>query len=330
MSSETDSSPSIPSDVSESYHSEDFASDGGAGAVPADHLASLLAEATLSIRSLLGGPPQRLEKPPTALEFMQIVHAGRPMLIDGILDMPGWEKIAGLQRRETWCEMLARNGKNGKVQVSVTPDGRADSLVDELFALPMELDMEVGEALQRIAQVARPLEGQPLKEIHYIQSQNSNLKGDFEPFLDTLVPSTLPFAEDALGRPPDAVNLWLGASSSFTSLHKDPYENIYVVLRGKKIFHLLPPMSWVPEMDANVARWTQENGEWMLIKEEPDMTVPWATADLTDPLLRQRFPWLKPVEVVVGPGEGSYLVSSPPISSFRSNESLLHCSKIPC
>jgi jumonji domain-containing protein 7 len=65
--------------------------------------------------------------------------------------------------------------------------------------------------------------------------------------------------------PPDAVNLWIGDSRSVTSIHSgesdnsfarfvngpsapDPYENIYCVIRGKKIFTLFPPSEgWLLE-----------------------------------------------------------------------------------
>jgi len=69
-----------------------------------------------------------------------------------------------------------------------------------------------------------------------------------------------------LGLPPDAVNLWIGDSRSVTSVHSgenkkkpyktqvngpfvsDPYENVYCVMRGKKIFTLFPPSeSWLLE-----------------------------------------------------------------------------------
>ena len=62
------------------------------------------------------------------------------------------------------------------------------------------------------------------------------------------------------GRHPDAVNLWIGNDRSVTSIHcgalirghtaiacfdqhlrLDPYENIYHVVRGCKVFTLLPP-----------------------------------------------------------------------------------------
>ncbi|KAJ3129380.1 hypothetical protein HK098_001481 [Nowakowskiella sp. JEL0407] len=40
---------------------------------------------------------------------------------------------------------------------------------------------------------------------------------------------------------PDATNFWLGDSKAITSLHKDPYENLYAVIAGRKIFTLIPP-----------------------------------------------------------------------------------------
>ena len=40
---------------------------------------------------------------------------------------------------------------------------------------------------------------------------------------------------------PDAVNFWYGETRSVSSIHKDPYENVYAVLAGKKRFTLLPP-----------------------------------------------------------------------------------------
>jgi jumonji domain-containing protein 7 len=43
------------------------------------------------------------------------------------------------------------------------------------------------------------------------------------------------------GRPAEAVNVWIGCRRSETSVHRDPYENLFAVLRGSKTFTLLPP-----------------------------------------------------------------------------------------
>jgi jumonji domain-containing protein 7 len=55
------------------------------------------------------------------------------------------------------------------------------------------------------------------------------------------VPAEIEFASEAFDAKPDAINIWIGGSKSISSLHRDPYENIYTVIRGKKIFKLYPP-----------------------------------------------------------------------------------------
>lgn len=42
-------------------------------------------------------------------------------------------------------------------------------------------------------------------------------------------------------RSSEAVNVWIGNGASVTSIHSDPYENIYTVIRGEKHFTLFPP-----------------------------------------------------------------------------------------
>ena len=50
-----------------------------------------------------------------------------------------------------------------------------------------------------------------------------------------------PWATEAIGSQPEAVNLWIGNGASDTWFHKDHYENLYVVVAGEKRFLLLPP-----------------------------------------------------------------------------------------
>lgn len=83
-------------------------------------------------------------------------------------------------------------------------------------------------------------------DVLYLQSQNDNLNDDMTPLLrDTLVPGStsrgLPFANEVFGSEPEVANVWIGDEKSVTSLHKDPYENVYLVVRGEKRFDLLPP-----------------------------------------------------------------------------------------
>lgn len=52
---------------------------------------------------------------------------------------------------------------------------------------------------------------------------------------------TLRFATEAFGSPPSVKNIWIGDERSVSSTHADPYENLYTVVTGIKIFHLRPP-----------------------------------------------------------------------------------------
>ena len=56
------------------------------------------------------------------------------------------------------------------------------------------------------------------------------------------IPKSLAFAEEAFGTgPPEAINLWMGDERSVSSMHKDPYENLFYVASGEKLFTLCPP-----------------------------------------------------------------------------------------
>lgn len=71
--------------------------------------------------------------------------------------------------------------------------------------------------------------------------ENDNLRNEYVSLFKD-VPPDIPFARLALDQTPDAINLWIGNERSITSLHRDPYENIYVQIAGQKHFTLLPPV----------------------------------------------------------------------------------------
>lgn len=77
--------------------------------------------------------------------------------------------------------------------------------------------------------------------MNYIQTQNNNLILDFNELLSDIDESLLNFAKDAFNKSPDAANFWMGDERAVTSMHKDPYENIYCVVSGYKDFILIPP-----------------------------------------------------------------------------------------
>lgn len=74
----------------------------------------------------------------------------------------------------------------------------------------------------------------------YLQQQNDCFRREYGP-LAADCEEHIPWASEALGCSPEAVNLWVGNHLSETSFHKDHYENLYVVIAGEKRFLLLPP-----------------------------------------------------------------------------------------
>jgi len=191
-----------------------------------------------------GSSYQTLQSPPTAAEFAQIVHISRPVVIKGF-------QFPALKR---WTDDYLRDKlQDQPISVAITPNGRADAIATgpggRLFFV---------EPLTEKVTMARLLETLKTEQesdntcASYLQSQNGNIYSSryFESPNDDLsefctlrgdVPTNIPWVTEALGRNPDAVNIWIGNSKSVTSIHSDPYENIYTVIRGRKHFTLLPP-----------------------------------------------------------------------------------------
>lgn len=168
---------------------------------------------------------------PDSLEFIRdYVSKNLPVVIRGCtLQWPAVLK---------WNSRFFRDKLSDKiVNVAVTPNGYADGLAThnekEYFVLPEEQQMTMGNFLNKLD------ENGP---VYYIQKQNSNLIEDFSELIDDINEETLKFAEDVFNKRPDAVNFWMGDERAITSMHKDPYENIYCVISGYKDFILIPPV----------------------------------------------------------------------------------------
>lgn len=136
------------------------------------------------------------------------------------------------------------------VNVAMTPHGNADSILEigdgnMLFVKPYETEEPFREVIRSIQKQEMDLEAnenpKTCPPVRYAQTQNDNLRNEYQPLFNDIPPS-IPFARIALDTPPDAINFWLGNSSSVTALHKDNYENIYVQILGRKHFVLLPPV----------------------------------------------------------------------------------------
>ncbi|KAF9427986.1 JmjC domain-containing protein 7 [Podila epigama] len=142
-------------------------------------------------------------------------------------------------------EYLAATLGSRKITVACTPTGWADAVVDDnYFAMPCEKKMTFEEFLDGMPiRTRRPADQDnanangngnssdsndnqkenkkldPYQEVRYIQLQNGNLMTEYQELLGD-VPASIPFASEALGKEPDAVNFWYGDERSTTSLHK--------------------------------------------------------------------------------------------------------------
>ncbi|TYJ18357.1 hypothetical protein E1A91_A09G118000v1 [Gossypium mustelinum] len=161
----------------------------------------------------------------------------------------------------------------------------------------------------------------PSHLVAYLQQQNDCFRTEYSE-LESDCDAHIPWASEALGCLPEAVNLWIGNHLSQTSFHKDHYENLYAVVSGEKHFLLLPPTDvhrmYIKEYPAARYSYSQENGEFRLEVEEPERYVPWSSVDPCPARasLKQeslKFPLYfngpKPFEVTVKAGEVLYLPS---------------------
>ncbi|KAG9204236.1 hypothetical protein G6514_001309 [Epicoccum nigrum] len=256
-----------------------------------------------------------LTEEPSPLEFMRHVARNRPFVIkDGAANWPA---------RKKWnAAYLKAVMKGQSVNVSLTPHGNADSVVDlpsggSVFVKPYEKTEDFGDVLDAIrAQGLTTPSTSPNSAaglIRYAQTQNDNLRDEYTSlFAD--VPPSIPFARVALDQPPDAVNFWLGSCASTTALHKDNYENIYVQILGRKHFVLLPPVDapCVGEREVLAGTYapSPSSPDCLRIRiDEPEAYVPFATWD-PDVLERNATPFsrhARPMRVTLEEGDMLYL-----------------------
>lgn len=159
--------------------------------------------------------------------------------------------------------------------------------------------------------------------VYYLQSQNGNLSADGE--LSTLyddVGEGPSFAREVFAAPHEVANVWIGDGRSVTSTHKDPYENIYSVIRGSKSFTLLPPTEFytLHEQLYTHAKYsytpstlssTSTPSSFKVIPTTPSLKIPWIPIDIENPDLElyPRFVHAKPYTFTLHAGDMLYLPS---------------------
>ncbi|KAJ6539351.1 cupin-like domain-containing protein [Mycena capillaripes] len=251
-----------------------------------------------------------LEHPPTALQFSRLVHISRPVLIRGV-------QVPSVQSWED--EYLAVTMGEAKISVAVTPNGRADAVTRSpdgklYFVEPRVEKMKMSEFQYKLSCETDD------SEIYYLQSQNGNVysnrffegtpdPSEFEA-LRADIPSEIPWCSEAFGRAPDAVNLWIGSHKSVTSIHNDPYENIYTVVRGSKHFTLLPPTEgwYLKERMYPHGTWTRNNPDGGLTMVPSLNVSPIRWSSVGDPDIKGNLPEeAHPIRITVEAGETLYL-----------------------
>ncbi|KAJ3328957.1 JmjC domain-containing protein 7 [Kappamyces sp. JEL0680] len=146
--------------------------------------------------------------------------------------------------------------------------------------------------------------------IPYIQRQNSSLTEEL-PSLCGDVGPPFPWASQVFGGEADAINVWIGGSRSTSSLHKDPYENLYGVVTGAKTFVLIPPHStpWLYRRFYPVSQLDSELQPRLL---DPPQQTPWIPLDPDSPSVLDDFPLFAnavSLRVTLYPGDVLYLPS---------------------
>nr|5NFO_A Chain A, JmjC domain-containing protein 7 [Homo sapiens]5NFO_B Chain B, JmjC domain-containing protein 7 [Homo sapiens] len=220
-----------------------------------------------------------LDKPPTPLHFYRDwVCPNRPCIIRNALQH--WPAL------QKWSLPYFRATVGStEVSVAVTPDGYADAVRGDRFMMPAERRLPLSFVLD-------VLEGRAQHPgVLYVQKQCSNLPSELPQLLPDLE-SHVPWASEALGKMPDAVNFWLGEAAAVTSLHKDHYENLYCVVSGEKHFLFHPPSDrpFIPyELYTPATYQLTEEGTFKVVDEEAMEKVPWIPLDPLAPDLA-RYP----------------------------------------
>lgn len=142
-------------------------------------------------------------------------------------------------------------------------------------------------------------------EIFYCQLQNGCMTSEYSQLCND-IELEIDFVSKALNKKPDAVNLWMGESRSMSSLHQDPYENMFCVIVGQKHFILYPPTSeiYLKKIEFEKGRYHMQAKQWFINLESEK--VKWIDYDFNESKsdLHLKCPAMK---VTVNPGQLLYI-----------------------
>jgi len=229
------------------------------------------------------------------------VSQSRPVVLQHAID--DWKAL------DLWQsdEYLRKRVGDRRVRVNVTPDGLGDALKVLPgrspvvgFVKPYEAQLPFSEFWDGLydedmdASDDNSLSGKLL--VPYLSHQNDSLREEF-PMLQEDIAEFRHCRIGQLGLQSfddlDAINLWIGDGRAVSSCHKDFYENLYCVVRGTKIFHLLPPAA-VPFLEeknfleavyvrANPAEEFTLHSRLRIQLCDANNRIPWITVDPSSP-----------------------------------------------
>lgn len=249
---------------------------------------------------------------PKPIEFSKQVSKGLPVAYS----LPPNRQFCLAQ---SWTRSSLINAISEPVEVAVTPDGRADSLQQTnaedraVFLQPASIHTTLSSLFSKFDNPQTSS-----SPVYYLQSQNGNLNSStpLTPLLSDLPPN-ISFAIDVLGTP-EAINIWIGTSISVTSTHRDPYENLYLVLKGSKKFTLYAPVDEVA-LCAEAVRtgryvYNEDDQSFEVVMDEGSETIPWIPIDplLPREAILRKYPlyrYAQPQCVTVSEGQILYLPS---------------------
>lgn len=154
---------------------------------------------------------------------------------------------------------LRKKVGTAEIDVAWTPDGRADAIVNvihhdsqhasQVFAMPYQRKQTFSDMLDGLGEgipthstpAAHDCENCFERGCGYYSAQDSCLTKDVPQLQHDINERDIDFATHAFGSPPSACNMWVGDARSITTTHADPFENLYAVISGCKIFELRPP-----------------------------------------------------------------------------------------
>jgi len=227
--------------------------------------------------------------------YRDFVHKNTPCIIRG-LEVTEWNK--------DWTfEQLCKVRGNTPVRINATPTGRGDAVIAmegemKVFVKPEERTMQLSDFIGWLTTERTEGHNDDDCTVLYLSAQNDSLRDEFSDLIrEGFAPPSLPLGDALFGKRADAVNLWIGDDRAVSSMHRDTtYENLYCVLRGQKVFHLLPPCCapFLRELPHPNAQYRFDGTEWHVDLEENDDApseggmTPWIEIDVADPLNAMR------------------------------------------